>query len=305
MNNKDQLNKHGIHIKKGDHLNGKYRVLSHISSGGMSEVYLIEDSTNPENRWAVKVTKKSHPLSQSLFDETNILSELDHPNLPYIVDYFSTDDYYFLVMEYIDGVALSDLFDIHNQQFPLELIIHIGKQVSDVIAFLHAREPKPIIYRDLKPGNILIKSDHAIKLIDFGTAKKLERDQLFDTARIGTVGFAAPEQFEKKQTDERTDLFSFGALLYYLLSKGKYVHVAKKPIKEFHSMLPKSLEKCITKLVETKTEERIQTIDEVRHLLEKAKIELEEDKRKFTGNQLGSLSIISVLFFSLLSFIFI
>jgi len=299
VNNKDQLNKHGIHIKKGDHLNGKYRVLSHISSGGMSEVYLIEDMTNPENRWAIKVTKKSHPLSQSLYNETNILSELDHPSLPYVVDSFSTEDYYFLVMEYIDGVALSDLFDIHNQQFPLDLIIHIGKQVSDVIAFLHTREPHPIIYRDLKPGNILIKSDHTVKLIDFGTAKKFERNQLFDTARIGTVGFAAPEQFEKKQTDERTDLFSLGALLYYLLSKGKYVYAADKPIREFHSTLPKSLEKCVTKLVETKTEERIQTIGEVRLLLEKAEKEIE--KPKLTANQLGFLSIISVIFFSLLS----
>lgn len=303
-NNAKHLNRHGIKVKKGDILNGKYLVLSHISSGGMSEVYLVEEIANPEKRWAVKITKISNPLSKNILDETNILSELDHPNMPYVVDFFTADECYFLVMEYIDGVALSDYFTIHNQQLPLELTIEIAKQLCDVLEFLHARKPYPIIYRDVKPGNILIKEDHTIKLIDFGTARKYQENGLSDTASVGTVGFAAPEQFDKKRTDQRTDLFSFGALLYYLLSKGKYVYVAQKPIKSFHSSLPKSLEKCVTKLVEIEPNNRIQSTAETRELLRNAENELKKSKNRFNVNRFGSFSLfsISLLFIGFLIF---
>lgn len=306
MNENNQQNKHGIKIKKGDILNKKYLVLSHISSGGTSEVYLVGETAHPEKRWAVKITKITSPLAKSIVDEANILSEFEHPNLPYIVDFFSTNDYHFLVMEYIHGVSLSDYLSIYNQPLPLELTIKIGMQLCDVLEFLHSQKPNPIIYRDIKPGNILIKDDQTIKLIDFGTAKKFQKEQLIDTMRVGTVGFAAPEQFEKRQTDERTDLYSLGALFYYLLSNGKYVNVAQKPIKELHSSLPESLEQCVTKLIEADPEKRIQEIDEVKLLLLKAEEKLKKQKGKTSGGY-GSISFLSmsVFLFGFLIFTFI
>src|SRR5699024_8587197 len=104
------MSKHGIYINIGDVLKNKYKVLSHIASGGMSEVYLVEECDHPHQKWAVKVANMESKLSQKLVDEAKMLSVLDHPILPYIADFFSSDDYFYLVMEYIEGVTLADYF---------------------------------------------------------------------------------------------------------------------------------------------------------------------------------------------------
>lgn len=275
MTNESQRdNKHNISVKKGDIIQEKYRVLSHISSGGTSEVYLIEEVSSTDKRWALKVVKQSNPLADSITNEANILSELEHPGLPFIVDYFSNEKYHFLVMEYISGVSLSDYLAIYNQSLPLDLVIRIGKQLCEVFYYLHEEQEHPIIYRDIKPGNILIKADETIKLIDFGTAQKHDSELLAMQA-VGTVGFAAPEQFEKKLNDERTDLFSLGALFYYLLSDGKYVNKAERPIKAFAvNPIPESLKLGVLKLIELKPNDRIQTIEDVKVFLTEAEEEL-------------------------------
>lgn len=272
------MSKHGIHIKNGEILNHKYIVLSHIATGGMSEVYVVSELNNPEQKWAVKVSNVTSKLAQKLVDEAKILSELDHPTLPYVADFFSTDHYFYLVIEYIEGPTLTDYFEQNDSQLPIELILNLGIQLSDVLNYLHKQEPDPIIYRDVKPGNIIIKEDGQIMLIDFGIARKYQHNQLKDTVRIGTVGFAAPEQFEKKQTDVRTDIFSLGALLYYLVSKGKYVYVAQKPIREFQKGLPKNLERCIEACVELEPKNRLQDIREAKIYLLKAREEWENGK---------------------------
>lgn len=289
------MNKHNIHIKKGDILNGKYHVLSHIATGGMSEVYFVEEVNDTNRRWAVKVTNMESKLASKLIDETKLLSELEHSNLPRVVDFFSTADYFFLVQEYIDAVSLSDYFQLYNNQLPLDTIIKIGVQLCDVLHYLHTQKPFPIIYRDIKPGNIMINKDTEIKLIDFGIARKFQQDRMKDTVQVGTVGFAAPEQFEKKQTDTRTDLFSLGALLYYLLSQGKYVYIAQKPIKQLHKRLPKSFDKCVTHLVELQPENRLQDAREAKILMLKAKEEWENKRnRKWDWTLLRPISIISI-----------
>lgn len=307
MNNKLQTTtKHGIDLKKGDILKDTYLVLSHISSGGTSEVYLVEEKKQPEKRWALKVSKISNRLSKGLVHETTILSELEHPNLPYVVDYFKTEKYYFLVMEYINGVALSDYFKLFNQQLPVKVTLTVAKQLCEILDYLHSQKPYPIIYRDIKPGNILIMDNQTIKLIDFGTAKPLEASRFSDAVQVGTVGFAAPEQYEKKQTDERTDLYSFGALLYYLLSSGKYVSAIQYPMKSLEKSLPKSLKKCVEGLIEPNPEKRVQSVKEVRKLLMKAEEELNNGlskPRRFKGGSI-SLLFISIIFVGFLIYTF-
>ncbi|MFD2046152.1 serine/threonine protein kinase [Ornithinibacillus salinisoli] len=269
------MNKHGIRIKSEDVLAEKYSVLDHIASGGMSEVYFIEemDKSSPQ-QWAVKVANKENKLSQKLVDETKILSELDHPNIPKMIDFFTTDEYIFLVMEFAEGEVLSEYINNQEHKLPLDKVIDIGIQLSDILDYLH-NHPETIIYRDIKPGNIILNESGEMKLIDFGIARKFQEDKLRDTVLVGTVGFAAPEQFEQKQTDRRTDLFSLGALLYYLLSEGKYVYVAQKPITHFAKKLPKSLKRCVNKLVEMDPEKRIQNASEAKELLIKAKEEID------------------------------
>lgn len=272
------MSKHDIYIKNGDILNQKYIVLSHLATGGMSEVYLVSELNNPNQKWAVKVSNVTSKLAQKLVDEAKILSVLNHPSLPYVADFFTTDQYFYLVIEYIQGPTLTDYFDESNSQLSIEMILNIGIQLSDVLNYLHKQNPDPIIYRDVKPGNIIIKEDGQVMLIDFGIARKYQKDQLKDTVRIGTVGFAAPEQFEKKQTDVRTDIFSLGALLYYLVSKGKYVYIAQKPIREFQKGLPKSLERCIEECVELEPKDRLTDIREAKIYLLKAREEWKNSK---------------------------
>ncbi|MUK87044.1 protein kinase [Ornithinibacillus sp. L9] len=271
------MSKHGILIKSEDVLEEKYKVLDHIASGGMSEVYLVEevDKHNPQ-RWAVKVANKDNKLSQKLIDETKILSELEHPNIPRIIDFFSTEDYIFLVMEYAAGEVLTEYLNENDYKLPLTAVIELGIQLCDILEYLHNRS-EPIIYRDIKPGNIIMKKNGEMKLIDFGISRKFREEKLRDTVKIGTVGFAAPEQFEQKQTDQRTDLFSMGALLYYILSQGKYVYIAQKPISHYSNKLPKSLIKCINQLVELEPNKRLQHASDAKKLLVKA---LNETNRK-------------------------
>lgn len=292
-----QLNKHDIHVHEGEILKEKYKVLSHIASGGMSEVYLVEEISNPDIKWAIKISNMTSKLSGKLVDETKILSELDHPNLPHVADFFSSDAYFYLVLEYIDGTVLSDYFTEHNNQLPMEIILQIGIQLCELLHYLHNHKPYPIIYRDIKPGNIMMMKDGTMKLIDFGIARKFQLNQLKDTVQIGTVGFAAPEQFEKKQTDTRTDLFSLGALLYFLISEGKYVYVAQKPIRSYKKKLPKSLEKCINQLVELQPEDRMGDSREAKIYLLKAKEEWHD--KKFNTWNWSFIRFISVISISL------
>lgn len=295
------MNKHGILINSKDILEEKYKVIKHIASGGMSEVFLVEDMNNANQQWAVKVVNKESKLSQKLIDETKILSELDHPNIPKMIDFFSSDDYIYLVMEYADGIVLSDFLLQNEFEISVEKIIRMGIQLCDILIYLHNQEV-PIIYRDLKPGNIIMGEDGNIKLIDFGISRRFHEDKMRDTVKIGTVGFAAPEQFEQKQSDQRTDLFSLGSLLYYLLSKGNYVYIAQKPISHFAKRLPRKLEKCINQLVELQPEKRIQNAQDTKKLLEEALNETNKENKtylKITGLTLLSMGVIISIIFQL------
>jgi serine/threonine protein kinase len=275
------MSKHGIKINRTDILEEKYKVITHIASGGMSEVYLVEDIHDTGRLRAVKVVKKGNKLASKLIDETLILIQLNHPNIPKMIDFFSSTDYIYLVMEYAEGTVLSDYLKSNDHQISIDQVINIGIQLCDILTYLHHRS-EPIIYRDIKPGNIILGYDGNVRLIDFGISRIFQIGKMEDTVKIGTVGFAAPEQFEKKQTDERTDLFSLGSLLYYMLSGGKYVYVVQKPISHFVKRLPTSLEKCINQLVELEPDRRIQDAEEAKRLLARATEELANRKPKLS-----------------------
>lgn len=284
------MSKHGIHIENADTISDKYNVLTHVATGGMSEVYLVEEIDSPGRTWALKVANLKHKLAQKLVDETKILSELEHPSLPKIADFFQTDDYFYLVMEYGQGPVLDDYFEENGYRLPPELIMDIGIQLCDCLSYLHGLK-EPVIYRDIKPGNVILRPDGSLMLVDFGIARKFHKDKLKDTVRIGTVGFAAPEQFEKKQTDSRSDLYSLGALLFYLLSGGTYVHTAGVEKDSFMKRAPKRLRKCIKKLVERNPDDRIQDTSVVKDSL----VQVQEDLQNKAAKSKHSIVYTSVV----------
>ena len=209
-------------LQIGSLLDHKYRILSEIGRGGMSVVYLaINERAN--KTWAVKVIRKDSAQDPSsvhrhLAAETSLLKRLRHPNLPSIIDVLDDKDSLIIVMDYIEGTSLLERIKENGPQ-PEDEVIRWGIQLCDVLGYLHRQDP-PVIYRDMKPANVILKPDGNVSLIDFGTAREYKYDAKDeDTTCLGTRGYAAPEQFGGKgQTDARTDIYCLGATLYHLLT---------------------------------------------------------------------------------------
>ena len=150
--------------------------------------------------------------------EAEILSRLKHPNLPACTDFFTEGERDYLVMEYIDGVTLEDLLERNKGPFPESRVLVWASQLCDVLEYLHSRQP-PVIFRDMKPGNIMVtRSGRIIKLIDFGIARLFRASGSQDTQLLGTPGFAPPEQYGSAQTDKRSDIYSLAMTLFQLLT---------------------------------------------------------------------------------------
>ena len=194
----------------GSVIDGKYKILNKIGQGGMSVVYLAMNE-KANKQWAIKEIRKDgvkdfQVVKQSLIVETDLLKKLDHPNLPSIVDIIEDDNTFLIVMDYVEGRSLEKELEEYGAQRQ-DKVIEWAKQLCDVLIYLHSRKP-PIIYRDLKPENIMLRPDGKVMLIDFGTAREFKERNVSDTVCLGTVGYAAPEQFGGQgQTDARTDIY--------------------------------------------------------------------------------------------------
>ena len=262
----------------GTILGGKYEILKKIGQGGMSIVYLAMD-THLNKQWAVKVIKKSKSqntktLLKSLQREANILKMVDHPVLPRIVDIINHNGTVFVVMDYIEGRPMSEVLKLEGAQSQ-EQTIEWAKDLCSALNYLHSMDP-PIIYRDMKPSNIMLKPDGKVKLIDFGTAKEFDVESIADTTALGTRGYAAPEQFGDARgrgiyrTDARTDIYSLGATLYHIVTgknPSEPPYVIKK-IRDWNPNLSNGLEKIIDKCTKPNPEERYQNCSELIYDLE-------------------------------------
>lgn len=188
----------------------------------MGAVFLCEDLRLAGKRWALKEMLANDAevlelVQESFRREAAILSRLRHRNLPMIVDYFVEDTRQYLVMEYLEGETLAKVIQRDGPASELQCL-KWGLELAQVLDYLH-RQEKPIIFRDLKPDNIIVTDDKHIKLIDFGLARQFDPVKRHDTQASGSVGYAPPEQWEDtNQTDERSDIYSLGAVLFYVLT---------------------------------------------------------------------------------------
>lgn len=245
-------------------LGGKYKILNEIGHGGMSTVYLaINEKAN--KTWAVKeIRKEGHEdfqiIRKSLIMEVEMLKKLSHPNLPSIVDIIDEEDDFFIVMDYVDGKTLEEIMT-ERKTLSQDEVTRIAMQLGSVLLYLHEQNP-PIIYRDLKPANIMLKNDGSVVLIDFGTAREYEERKLEDTTCLGTRGYAAPEQFGGMgQTDARTDIYALGVTMYYLIT-GKNPAMPPYeiyPVRYWDENLSSGLEHIITKCTNINPDDRYQS----------------------------------------------
>lgn len=204
-----------------DCLKDRYRIQRILGRGGTSTVYLALDEKIQKQR-AVKIVEKSKiPEGEIWIQEFEMLKKLEHKYLAEIIDVFETKEEMIFVMEYVDGQTVKELLQ-KGKRFSHEEMKKYAGQICEVLLYLHKQNP-PVIYRDLKPGNIMIDKNDDVVLIDFGTAREYKPKQEGDTWFWGTVGYAAPEQMTGScQTDERTDIYSVGITFYEMLTGEKY-----------------------------------------------------------------------------------
>lgn len=286
-------------LEIGSLVDGKYKILNEVGHGGMSIVYLAMNE-KANKQWAIKEVRKDgvkdfEVVKQSLVAETDMLKKLNHPYLPDIVDVIEDDDRFLIVMDYIQGNSLSKALEEYGAQ-PQDEVIHWAKQLCDVLGYLHSQNP-PIIYRDMKPANIMLKPDGNITLIDFGTAREFKEKNLADTTCLGTMGYAAPEQFGGMgQTDGRTDIYCLGATLYHLVTGMNPCEPPYeiRPIREINPSLSGGLERIILKCTQPNPQNRYQSAAELMYALEHYD-EIDDIYRKKQKKKLGAFIITSII----------
>lgn len=261
-------------LEIGSLVDGKYKILSEIGHGGMSVVYMaINEKAN--KTWAVKEVRKDgkmdfNTVRQGLMAEIDTLKKLNHPYLPSIVDVIEDNDSFIIVMDYIEGRSLDKIIEETGAQ-PESHVVEWAKQLCDVFGYLHSRNPA-IIYRDMKPANVMLKPDGNITVIDFGTAKNYEIN-LGETTGIGTIGYAAPEQYIGSglgRTDARTDIYCLGITLYHLLTNVDPCKnlISDRSIRAVNPSLSRGLDAIIKKCTEHHPDNRYQSCAELMYDLE-------------------------------------
>lgn len=243
--------------------NEKYRIECVIGQGGMGIVYKAKHITLG-NEWAIKeMTYDSSQLD--LLAEPDILKILDHPALPKITDIVWQNNTVYIIMNYINGKDLKVLLK-ERGKFTEKEVISFAKQLCEVLRYLHNHKSGPIIYRDMKPDNVMMTGDNKLVLIDFGIARKFKEESKYDTVLGYTKGYAAPEQQNREgQSDGRTDIYSLGVTLYHLITGRSPFEPPYDftKVREIDNSLSEGIEYIIRKCVQKDPDDRYQNVDEI------------------------------------------
>ncbi|MEQ8169874.1 MAG: serine/threonine-protein kinase [Candidatus Eremiobacterota bacterium] len=271
-------------LTEGTILEHRYKIISLVKSGGMGAVYKASDE-KLDCICAIKElippfgSGKIQEQSALWFQrEAKLLARLDHPNLPKVFDYFLNRYRYYLVMTFIDGEDLDNKLKREgNPGFPEEKVIEWSKEILNLLCYLHNQNP-PVIYRDIKPGNIMIHNDGRIMLIDFGIARVISQNDTGKTA-IGTGGFAPVEQCRGK-AEARSDIYSLGATIHCLLTGIEPLPFKFEPVRNLVPSISPDLEKIIIKSLKDNLDERFSTAGEMLVSIEKISKKHKKNKRE-------------------------
>ncbi len=241
-------------------LQQRFIIVDQIGRGGMGAVYLATDTRIGNRRVAIKEMSQTHLNTQELAEasarfqqEAHMLGSLSHPNLPRIYDSFSEGGRSYLVMDFIEGQTLHKILKESNgQPLPVAQVLLYANQLCDVLSYLHQQNP-PIIFRDIKPTNIMVTKNGHIFLIDFGIARFFKEGQEQDTILLGSPGYAPPEQHGLAQTSPRSDLYGLGATLHYCLTgRDPYYsvdHFTFPSVRQSNPQVPIELDQLIQRMV--------------------------------------------------------
>jgi len=257
-------------------LQGRYELIRKLGQGGMGSVYLASDRRLSTVRWAVKEMSDAlitsplerHSAVEAFRHEAELLARLSHPNLPRVTDHFSEEGKNYLVMEFVPGHTLLDYMQRNGLPRPLDEALGWASQICDVLGYLHSQQP-PIIFRDLKPANVMITPEGQLKLVDFGIARIFKQGQAKDTQAYGTMGYSAPEQYGRGQTDARSDIYSLGVLLHQLLTGHDPAATPFRlpPAGALNPAVPAHISAAIARATDNDPQQRFSSLAELRQAL--------------------------------------
>ncbi len=281
---------------------GHYEIIRQIGAGGMGEVYLARDK-KLDRKVAVKILNEKFAKHESnlqrFVQEAKAASALNHPNILVIHEIGETENSNYIISEFIEGETLRE----HLQKSPLKIseILDIAIQIANALTSAHEAH---IVHRDIKPENIIVRPDGFVKILDFGLAKLVEQKQdglesstvkQNQTARgviMGTVNYMSPEQAKGEKIDERTDIFSFGAVIYEMIAGrtpfaggsmsetfANLINSEPPPLTRFASNTPDELNRIVTKTLRKKRDERYQTMKDLLTDLKSLRENLAFDER--------------------------
>jgi len=240
-----------IALKAGEVLRARYKIQERIGQGGMGNIYLADDLRLEGRQCALKEVEYERDLPAHVLDqareqflrEATILARLDHPNLPKVSDFFSSNQRDYLVMDYVPGKDLRDyIMEARRKRafLPENEVLRWSAQLADALSYLHHQDP-PIIHRDIKPSNLKITPNGLLKLVDFGLVKIMAPEEVTITIiqGQGTALYTPLEQYgcDDAHTDARADIYSFGATLYHLLTNEPPAD-ARKRFLDSRNLLP-------------------------------------------------------------------
>ncbi|MCY6369331.1 serine/threonine-protein kinase [Clostridium ganghwense] len=234
-------------LNKGHILDEKYEVIKVLGKSDMGAVYLCKN-IRLESLWTIKEVKEEFKKNIGFLLESNILKKLRHRGISKTVDIFFDNDNLYMVREYIDGQTLNEYLK-KNKFIETKDIYHIASSICDIIAYLHSANP-PIVYRNLKPSNILITPNGKVSLIDFGISKidKIDENQQYDTG----------------QSNRQTDIYNIGELMYFMAT-GKVPSISLEPLIDdnYDNDVDSNFKKIIQKCFQIDIKERYASVEEL------------------------------------------
>ena len=251
-----------------------YRIVGLIGQGGFAQVYKAKDTSQRNRLVAIKRISLHGLSAREMIEATDTynreityLSQLKHESLPRIYEHFTDAEHWYIVMEYIRGKTLEDrIQSMRRGHFSLREVLAIGHSLCKVLNYLHGQQ-QPIIFRDLKPANVIMTRKGRLYLIDFGIARHYRPQQRNDTTPLGSPGYAAPEQYGKAQTTIQTNVYGLGATLQTLLTGKEPLELLVSNGPPDHTV-PKELQTLITQMLEREPGKRPRSIEEVRRSLQ-------------------------------------
>ena len=210
-------------LNPGDIIDKNYKIISTLGEGAMSRVYLAKKEKNlyaiKESSTCFSSPEEEKILINSFLREADLLYNINHPGLPKYYKNFKYNNKMYIVMEYIKGIGLEDIIKASVKPPEEKRVLNWGIQLCEILFYLHTMKPSSIIYRDLKPSNIIITEGDTLRLIDLGVARHYDPSKDCDTVRLGTPGYAAPEQCRKKgQSTPLSDIYALGVVIHQLLT---------------------------------------------------------------------------------------